>query len=65
MHDDDLRVWYDAYYDGYFMPPYDEAPNALKIRLRLALAAVDDARLRRAGKRARTVKALPRREKVA
>ena len=41
---EDLRTFYDAYYDGYDMPPFEQAPNALTIRLRLALAALDEDR---------------------
>jgi len=47
IHDDDLRTFYRTYYDGYDIPRYDEANPALTIRLRLALEAVTEARLRR------------------
>lgn len=47
MNEDDLRAFYDTYYADMFVVPYDDAPNALKIRLRLALEMVDDLRAER------------------
>lgn len=43
--DDDLeRAFYDAYYAGMYVLPYDDAPTALKLRLRLALELIDGLR---------------------
>lgn len=43
--DDELeRAFYDAFYAGMYVVPYDDAPTALKLRLRLALELVDGLR---------------------
>lgn len=37
MHDDDLRAFYADLYAGMYVLPWEDAPNALKLRLRHAL----------------------------
>jgi len=56
MNDNELRIFYDTLYEGYTsMPAYEDAPAALKLRLRLAWERVEDAR-RQWQPRARVVK---------
>ena len=67
MHDDDLRTFYRTYYDGYDMPSYDDANPSLKIRLRLAIEALDkqrDERYQAETKLARRFTRLPLRERL-